>query len=38
MCGLVFLYRRYNLFHNWKLFQDTESLINAVSNNVKDII
>ena len=25
------IYRKYNFFVNWKLFQDTESLINAVS-------
>ena len=28
---ICLIYRKYNFFVNWKLFQDTESLINAVS-------
>ena len=32
---LFFYFRKYNLFINWRLFQDTESLINAVSKDVK---
>ena len=30
-CSIYLFYRKYNFFVYWKLFQDTESLINAVS-------